>query len=204
MTTGVFLGVALLILILFGVVARFGSRMEPRSEWPTRVTPLASIFVALLSLFTTWIVFLKSAEATRNASRPFVSLEYAPLHPLTYFRGDKGMTDTFGTTGVVTLTNVGNTPAYDVRPVLSDGHLTCSLPSKDFFVLPHVPKKYLMRCIGKDPKFSLDLLGVRYLTGNIFYRDASNFQFSEALTVTLCVGPLDNDTCKANMMEYKR
>ena len=171
----------------------------PRPHWSTFIAPGASVLVAALSLFTTWYVFRKSAEANRNVVRPFVTFSYTQETPLSLSRSDAGMADRLVASGSATLANVGNTAAYGVTTEIADSRLTCSSPSKDTVVLPHSSRRYPLICDGKDPQYSSDTLGVRPIPGHISYRDVNGFTFGEPIVVWLCIGPLSSEFCKLQL-----
>ena len=178
-------------------------KVSERPHWTTFVAPSVSVLVAALSLFTTWYVFRTSAEANRNVVRPFVTLFYVQNTSGGLFRSGDGATDKVGALGTVTLTNVGNTPAYDVTTEFTSSlwqsKLTCTGLIKGTLVLPHSFKTYPIVCDGSDPKFKSDVEGTAYIFGRISYHDVNGFVFGEPIQVGLCIGQLDGPFCKANI-----
>src|SRR5436190_19868621 len=99
--------------------------MAERPHWSALIAPIASAIVAALSFGTTIYIYNSTQRINQATIRPVVSVKFRQETLASLTRDETGVTSVVTLIGVVTLRNVGSTPAYGVSFTVSNDTFTC-------------------------------------------------------------------------------
>ena len=167
------------------------AKSTKRPHWSTYIAPACSALAAIVSLFSTWLIFKKTTELNQKVTRPFITAIFVQERPLTY--------SAQMTMGHLVFKNVGNGAAYDVDIVWVDKlGVVCTKPERGTYIRPTDTHRVVLVCNTTRPNVipPNTQSGVTYAEGEIVYKDIHGNVLKEPIRLTICLGILNAPICK--------
>jgi hypothetical protein len=161
-------------------------------HWSTYVTPVASVFIALISLYIAW----DNQRTNRYAVRPFLVVEFDQrrIGAASFDTTKQQLSDEYFAWGIITIKNVGGSPAYGVYFKIQDQGIGCVSLSGPVAIAAH--DSYVVNpevCDTKAYKPSADPKGYTMynVKGTISFRDAYGTEYNEKILIRIQFGGLE-------------